>query len=165
LSCVGLSGARVILPYRGDEFEYRSIKPAFELGQVRVVSVVFLFLTAAQFTPLPFHPRDYNSIQAAISDADIVVNLIGKFYETKHLVPTRKADGKLSRVNYNYDDVHFTIAESIAKASKQAGIKTLVHVSSLSASDLSASHWSRSKFSGEEAVRRAFPDAVCAFSL
>jgi NADH dehydrogenase (ubiquinone) 1 alpha subcomplex subunit 9 len=95
----------------------------------------------------------------------VVVNLIGKCYETKHLVPTRKADGKLSRVNYSYDDVHVTIAESIAKATKQAGIKSFIHVSSLSASNLSTSGWSRSKFAGEEAVRREFPEAVSSSSL
>ena len=35
--------------------------------------------------------------------SDIVINLIGKHYETKHVVPTRRADGKISRINYTYD--------------------------------------------------------------
>ena len=35
--------------------------------------------------------------------SDIVVNLIGKYYETKHVVPTRREDGSLSRVNYSYE--------------------------------------------------------------
>jgi hypothetical protein len=30
----------------------------------------------------------------------------GKYYETKHLVPSKKADGKLCRINYSFEDIH-----------------------------------------------------------
>lgn len=41
----------------------------------------------------------------AIGDADTVVNLIGKHYETKHLCFTRKEDGAINRVNSSFKNV------------------------------------------------------------
>ena len=41
----------------------------------------------------------------AIGDADTVVNLIGKHYETKHLCFTRKEDGSINRVNSSFKNV------------------------------------------------------------
>lgn len=109
---------------------------------------------------IPFSPRDDASIIESIQRSDIVINLIGKHYETKHLVPTRRADGKLSRINYDFNEVHCDIARRIARLTKQAGIETLIHVSALSADANSTSAWSRSKAAGELAVREEFPDAI-----
>lgn len=52
---------------------------------------------------IPFSPRDEESIIQSIKNSDVVINLIGKYYETKHLVPTRREDGSISRVNYSYE--------------------------------------------------------------
>jgi len=41
----------------------------------------------------------------AIGNADTVVNLIGKHYETKHLCFTRKEDGAINRVNSSFKNV------------------------------------------------------------
>lgn len=41
----------------------------------------------------------------AIGDADTVVNLIGKHYETKHLCFTRKEDGAINRINSSFKNV------------------------------------------------------------
>lgn len=41
----------------------------------------------------------------AIGNADTVVNLIGKHYETKHLCFTRKEDGAINRVNSSFQNV------------------------------------------------------------
>lgn len=48
---------------------------------------------------------DEQSMRDAIGDADTVVNLIGKHYETKHLCFTRKEDGAINRVNSSFKNV------------------------------------------------------------
>ena len=35
--------------------------------------------------PMPFHPRDEQSIRDCIGNSDIVLNLVGKYYETKNI--------------------------------------------------------------------------------
>jgi NADH dehydrogenase (ubiquinone) 1 alpha subcomplex subunit 9 len=123
----------------------RHLKPMFDLGNLGL---------------MPFSPRDTDSIRNSLKNSDIVINLIGKHYETKHFVPTRRENGKLSRVNYTYDDVHANIPHTIAKIAKEAGVKAFIHMSSLSADLESSSKWSQSKARGEIAVREAFPEAV-----
>jgi len=125
--------------------EIRHLKPMFDLGNLGL---------------LPFSPRDEESIRESVEQSDVVINLIGKHYETKHLVPTRRADGSLSRVNYGYDEVHVDIARRIARISKEAGVDTFIQMSSLSANHDSESKWSRTKAAGEDAVREEFPDAI-----
>lgn len=110
---------------------------------------------------MPFSPRDKESIFQAVQNSDVVINMIGKHYETKHMVPTRRADGKLSRVNYDFEEVHVTIPRTIAEISKAAGVKSFIHVSALSADVNSKSKWSQTKARGEIAVREAYPDSVC----
>lgn len=109
---------------------------------------------------MPFHPRDKDSIIQAINKSDVVINLIGKNYETKHLVPTRRADGNLSRVNFDFEEVNVTIPETLAQLSQECGVKTFIHVSALAADVTSPSKWCRTKAQGELAVRNKFPDAV-----
>ena len=86
--------------------------------------------------------------------------MIGKHYETKHIVPTRRADGSLSRVNYGFEEVNVEIPRTLARLAREAGVKSFIHVSALSASPTSLSEWSRSKARGELAVREEFPDAI-----
>ncbi len=109
---------------------------------------------------MPFSLRDRDSILDSMRNSDVVINFIGKHYETKHAIPTRRKDGSLSRVNYSFEDVHVTGAATIAELAKQAGVKSFVHISSLSANELSHSKWSRTKAAGEVAVKEKFPDAV-----
>merc|ERR1719453_823865 len=72
---LGLIGSRVYIPYRGCELEVRHLKPMFDLGQLGL---------------MPFSPRDDASIMETIRSSDVVINMIGKHYETKHIVPTRR---------------------------------------------------------------------------
>ena len=92
--------------------------------------------------------------------SDVVVNFIGKHYETKHIVPTRKPNGTISRVNFDFNEVHVELPRKLATLAKQAGVKTFIHVSALSANVNSKSEWNRSKALGEIAVREVFPEAV-----
>ena len=109
---------------------------------------------------MPFNGRDEDSIRDSIRNSDVVINLIGKYYETKHLVPTRRADGSLSNINSSFEEVHTTLPATIARIAKEQGAKSFIHVSALSASPDSSSKWSRTKYAGEQAVRAEFPEAV-----
>jgi NADH dehydrogenase (ubiquinone) 1 alpha subcomplex subunit 9 len=112
---------------------------------------------------LPFSPRDKDSIYEAVRHSDVVINLIGKHYKTKHIVPTRRADGNLSRVNYDFNDNHVEIPRTIAEVCHAAGVTSFIQMSALSADVNSKSEWSRTKALGEIAVQEAFPGAVSAF--
>lgn len=142
---LGKCGSRVYIPFRGCEMEIRHLKPSMDLGNAGYI---------------PFHPRDKDSILYSIQNSDIVINMIGKHYETKHIVPTRRADGNLSRINYTHEEVNVTIPRLIAECCNIAGVDTLVHMSALSADLDSSSIWSRTKAEGEIAIREEFKDAI-----
>lgn len=85
------------------------------------------------------------SLTEALAGSDAVINLAGiikPFFKN------------------TFERVHVEGAANVATVAKTLGIKTLVHVSSLSANPDSRSEYSRSKFAGEQKVLEAFPDAV-----
>ncbi|KAK3564657.1 hypothetical protein QTP86_024535 [Hemibagrus guttatus] len=89
--------------------------------------------------------RDKESIKRAVAHSDVVINLVGREWETR---------------NYKYEDVFVTIPQQIAKASREAGVSKFIHVSHLNADIRSPSKYLRNKAVGETAVRDEFPDAV-----
>ena len=62
--------------------------------------------------PVPFSPRDEASVRRAIEGSDIVVNCIGKDYETKHYLPWM--------INYSYEDVNVTLPELLARVAVES---------------------------------------------
>ncbi len=89
--------------------------------------------------------RDKASIQHAIADSDIVINLIG----------IRQEHGK-----QNFPAVHAQGAEFVAKAAKEAGVKKFIHISALGVDRTPQSKYARTKLNGEKAVAAVFPDAT-----
>ena len=81
-----------------------------------------------------------NSVRSAVEGADAVVNLVGSFA--------------------NMAKVHVQGARNIAEAAREAGAKALVHISAMSADANSEAAYSRTKGQGEDAVRKAFPNAT-----
>lgn len=75
----------MILPYRGDHGEAIRLKLTGDLGQV-------LFHV--------FDLRDEKSIREAVKYSNVVVNLVGREFETK---------------NFKYDDVHVEGARRLAR--------------------------------------------------
>ncbi|CAM9765395.1 unnamed protein product [Ectocarpus sp. 6 AP-2014] len=142
---LGRTGTRCFIPNRGCEMDVRRTKVQFDLGQV-----VFPFYSSS----------DEQSMRNAIGNADTVVNLIGKHYETKHLCFTRKEDGAINRVNSSFKNVNVDVAGMLARAAKAQGVKNFVHVSALAADPDSPSRWAQTKFAGELAVKEAFPEAT-----
>lgn len=133
------------LANRGDDLEMRHLKVNFELGRSR-----FVF----------YSPRDVDSIKEVIADADVVVNLIGKYHETGRPVPTDRFPYLKYHVNYSLYDMNVIIPQTIAEICKEMQVDHLVHVSSASASPTAKSEWSRTKYEGELAVKETFPWAT-----
>ena len=80
------------------------LKPSGELGQI------FFH---------PFDIRDEESIRRCIKYSNVVINLIGREYETK---------------NFSFEDVHVEGARTLARICKESGVERLIHLSCLNAS-------------------------------
>lgn len=89
--------------------------------------------------------REPEQVAAAVRGADAVVNLVGVLYQRGH---------------QSFGELHAEAAETIARAAKAEGAKTLVHVSAIGAAPQAGSAYAASKGEGENRVRAAFPDAV-----
>jgi uncharacterized protein YbjT (DUF2867 family) len=85
------------------------------------------------------------SVEAAVRDADAVVNLVGILAESGR---------------QRFDAVQTFGARAIAKATQEAGITTLVHMSAIGADVNGPSLYARSKGRGESAVHQLMPQAV-----
>jgi len=133
---VGKTGTQVIIPYRGDHYDVLRLKLIGDLGQT-------LFSE--------FHLQDEASIMKAIKHSDVVINMVGREWETK---------------NFSFDDVHNTGARMLARCARQAGARTFIHVSHLLASENpdvlvgKGSEYLKSKWRGDMAVLEEFPDAT-----
>ena len=130
---------------RGDELEMRHIKPMFELGRTR-----FVF----------YSPRDVDSMREVIADADVVVNLVGKFYETFQPIQVDKFPYIGRQTNYTFEDTNVTIPQTLAELCKEMQVDHFIHMSSALASPDSSSEWARTKYEGEQAVKETFPWAT-----
>lgn len=134
---LGKIGSQLIIPYRADFYEAMRLKLCGDLGQV-------LFQ--------PYHLNDEKSIEKAVRYSNVVINLVGRDWETK---------------NFKFNDVHVEGARRIARIAKEAGVKRFIHVSALNASEKPKPHllkkgsgFLQSKWKGEMAVREEFPEAV-----
>lgn len=126
----GRVGSQVIVPFRGDEYDTRHLKVMGDAG--RIVSAFF-------------STRDPERISRLVEQSDVVINMIGRDYET---------------ANFSYEEVHIDAAETIAKASKAAGVTRYLHVSALGAATDSPSRFLATKALGEQATMAAFPEAT-----
>lgn len=84
------------------------------------------------------------SINAALEEADAVVNLVAVMNENG---------------NQNFETLHVDAAQAIAEAAAKRGIKRIVHVSALGAGPKGA-RYARTKYRGERAVLEAAPTAT-----
>ena len=97
-----------------------------------------------QIQPIQANLRFRQSVEAAVEGADAVVNLVGIL-----------AEG--GRQTFNA--VQAEGARMVARATRDAGIGTLVQMSAIGADVASASDYARSKARGEEAAREFMPGA------
>ena len=86
-----------------------------------------------------------SNLDNLVKGADIVFNLIGILYETK---------------KNTFTNVHVNIPREIAGAAKRNGARNFIHLSALNIEKSVTSVYSKSKLSGEEAVKEKFPNCV-----
>ncbi|KAL3828097.1 hypothetical protein ACJIZ3_016899 [Penstemon smallii] len=124
-------GSQVLVPFRGSEESPRHLKLMGDLGQI---------------VPMKYNPRDENSIKAVMAKANVVINLIGREYETR---------------NYSFEEVNHQMAQHLAVIAKEhGGIMRYIQVSCLGASPSSPSRMLRAKAAAEEAILRELPEAT-----
>jgi len=134
---LGKVGSQVICPYRCDPYNVRDLKVMGDLGQILYT---------------PFHLMDDDSIMKAMKHSNVVVNLIGRDFETR---------------NFSFQQVHVEGAARIARLAREAGVERFVHFSAMNASlrpdeklCKGGSSFLRSKAEGERAVLEQFPTAT-----
>jgi uncharacterized protein YbjT (DUF2867 family) len=87
--------------------------------------------------------RHSGSVEAAVRDADVVINLVGILFE---------------RGRQRFDTVQHFGAEQVALAAANHGAR-MIQVSAIGADENSSSAYARAKAEGEKAVLAATPDA------
>jgi len=97
-----------------------------------------------QIHPVQANVRHPTSVQAAMRDSSIVVNLVGI------LTPTGEQ---------TFEAVHARASGTVAKAAADIGAR-MVHVSAIGADEHSASVYARTKAAGEQATLAAVPLAT-----
>ncbi|XP_044255432.1 NADH dehydrogenase [ubiquinone] 1 alpha subcomplex subunit 9, mitochondrial [Tribolium madens] len=134
---LGKTGSQLILPYRGDPYDVMRLKVCGDLGQVYFH---------------PFDLRDEESIEKVCRYSNVVINLIGRDWETR---------------NFSFDDVHVKGARLLAKVAKRSGVERFIHLSALNAEERpeavilkGGSKFLASKWRGEQAVMEEFPEAT-----
>ncbi|ESO06944.1 hypothetical protein HELRODRAFT_98836 [Helobdella robusta] len=134
---LGKVGTQVICPYRCDPYYLKDLKIGGELGQI-------LFL--------PFHLKDEESMRKAMKYSNVVINLVGRDWETK---------------NFSFEDVHIDGARRLARIARESGVERFIHVSHLLAQpnpptiyQKKPSKFLSSKYEGELVVKDEFPDAT-----
>ena len=65
---LGKMGCRVVVPYRGDELHVRHLKPMGDLGVIN---------------PMAMSIRNLDEIETAVAGSNVVINLLGKHFETR----------------------------------------------------------------------------------
>ncbi|XP_057559156.1 NADH dehydrogenase [ubiquinone] 1 alpha subcomplex subunit 9, mitochondrial [Hippopotamus amphibius kiboko] len=127
---LGRMGSQVIIPYRCEPYDTMHLRPMGDLGQI-----IFL----------EWNGRDKDSIRRAVEHSHVVINLVGREWETR---------------NFGFEDVFVKIPQTIAQVSREVGVDKFIHVSHLNADIKSSSKYLRNKAVGEKEVRDTFPEAI-----
>ena len=99
---------------------------------------------AGQIVPIAADVTDRASVDAAVRDADVVINLVGILYE---------------RGRRTFRRVHVDGARNVAEAAKLAGASRLIQMSAIGANLDSPAAYARTKAGGENAVKETFEGA------
>jgi NADH dehydrogenase (ubiquinone) 1 alpha subcomplex subunit 9 len=103
VQCLAEEGTQCIIPFRGDDLEWRHLRVSGDYGVV---------------VPVPFSPWDEDSMMRATEGSDIVINLMSKDWETMHYMPL------LTNCSYEFTNVE--LAEKVAKVAVKQGASVLV---------------------------------------
>ena len=135
VNALGRSGTRMVLPVRHNENHSQHLRVMGDLGQISIRN----YDCGGEYL------RDPEELRRLARGCNIVVNAVGRDYDTHH---------------FRMKEVHVDFARNVAEAAAAEGAERLVHLSALGAGPESSSERLRTKWEGEEAVRAAFPDAT-----
>jgi len=124
------AGARIVVPYRGDDYDMKHLKPMGDLGQI---------------VPYEMSIRSYEELETAIEGSNVVINLLGKPFETNR---------------FNFDQINHAFPRVLGSLCTDLGVDRVVHFSALGASPSADSKWLRTKYAGEQALLEEFPDTT-----
>lgn len=141
----GTNGTLTYIGSREDEFAYRHLRTMFELGRAK-----YSFYSS----------RDKQSMADLISDADVVVNMVGKYYDTKALEDIDKFPYLNYKISTSVAEANVEVPKTIAELCTELQVDNLIHVSSAAANPDSSSEWARTKYEGEQEVLKAYPWAT-----
>lgn len=130
VSEIGKTGTLCVLPTRCNENARQHLRLMGDLGQLHFMD---------------YDIRDEDLIAKAVDGADVVINLVGREFETG---------------NFSFEMVNVDFAKRLAELSSKAGVSKLIHFSALGASTSSPSKFYQTKAAGEAAVLEAFPSAT-----
>jgi len=89
--------------------------------------------------------HDDESVAQALNGADTAINLTGVLF----------GHGEQS-----FEAIHVDAARRIGRLAREAGVKSLVHISAIGADPNAEAHYAQSKGDGEIALREEYPDAA-----
>ena len=89
--------------------------------------------------------KNFDKIEEAIKNSDIVINLIGILYETR---------------KQKFDQIHAGIPQAISKLCAKANVDKFITVSAIGSSPNSKSAYQRSKFKGEQNALNNFDRTI-----
>jgi len=98
-----------------------------------------------QVVPIRVDVTSAEGIAAVVQGADVVVNLVGILHQAGR---------------NTFEAVQATAPGLIAKAAREAGASSMIHVSAIGADPDGAAAYARTKAAGEKAVLAAFPTAT-----
>lgn len=90
---LGRMGSQVIIPYRCDTYDIMHLRPMGDLGQI-----IFL----------EWNGRDKDSIRRAVQHSNVVINLVGREWETR---------------NFDFEDVFVKIPKQLLKYLRKLELK------------------------------------------
>src|SRR5262245_11650273 len=105
-----------------------------------------------QIHPVQANLRYPDSVRQAVAGAAAVVNLVAILAECRFCI-SRSA-------RQTFHAVHVAGARAAARAAREAGARTFVHVSAIGADRRGWARYARTKAAGEAAVLAEFPTAV-----
>lgn len=124
-------GSQVFVPYRGLEDDFKHLKLMGDLGQV---------------VPVKYDIRDEESIRATMARSNVIINLIGRDFETH---------------NFRFEELNVAVPDRISRLAREHGdIGRYIQVSGLGASPGNPAPQYKTKAAGEEVTKKNFPEAT-----
>ncbi len=94
---------------------------------------------------IDFNSNNFSKIREAITNSDVVINLIGVLYEKR---------------KQKFSTIHVDIPDIISKFCAESDVKKFIHVSAIGANPDSKSKYQQSKFQGEAKALNNFKNTV-----